>query len=549
MKRNLLPILFLYIFAASCSPKTAPTTFAANNDRPKLVVGVVIDQMRWDYLYRYYERYGSGGFKRLMNDGFNCQNTMISYIPSYTAPGHAGIYTGSVPSVNGIAANNWVDNLTGREWYCAEDTTVTPVGCTGATGLMSPRNLITTTVTDELKLATNMRARVYGVSIKDRGAIFPAGHLANGAYWYDDATGNFCSSSYYSNSSPAWLQSFNGRHVPDSLLNLNWNLLYNADTYTQSTADDSKYEGTLKKEKAPVFPHITDGLKEKDKYGAIRVMPAGNTLSVMMAKACAEGEHLGQGSATDFLCLSLSSTDYAGHNYGPNAMEIEDMYLRLDNEIAGLLSYLDNKVGKGNYLFFLTADHGAAHNATYLTDMNVPAGTESKETENNVNAYLKSIYNTDKLVAHYMNYQLYLNEGAISAAKLDRDKVKNSIMEWMNKRPEVSYIIDMERMEKTAIPEPIRTMVTNGYYHLRSGCMQVILNPAWYEASRPTGTTHGTWNPYDAHIPLLWYGWHIPAGETHETVRMCDIAPTVAALLHIQMPNGNVGTVIKQIKK
>ena len=285
-----LLILCLFSFAAQAQQKIP--------ERPKLVVGLVVDQMRWDYLYRYYDRFGSGGFRRLMNEGFNCEQTYINYVPAYTAPGHACVYTGSVPAIHGIAGNNWIDNRTGKNWYCTEDTTVLPLGGSLRAGQMSPRNLLSSTVTDELRLATNFRSRVYGIALKDRGAILPAGHLGNGAFWFDDSTGSFISSNYYGKALPDWLNRFNARHLPDSFLAKDWNLLYPAATYTQSLPDDNPYEGLSRNEKKPVFPHKA---QSPLRFSRLRSIPAGNTYTLRAARACLEGEGLGNRGFTDFL--------------------------------------------------------------------------------------------------------------------------------------------------------------------------------------------------------------------------------------------------------
>jgi predicted AlkP superfamily pyrophosphatase or phosphodiesterase len=514
--------------------------------RPKLVVGIVIDQMRWDYLYRFSNRYGNDGFKRLMNNGFNCQNTLIDYLPTYTAPGHTCIYTGSVPALHGIVANDWVDIRTGKEWYCTEDTTVKSVGG-GKAGLMSPRNLLASTITDELRLATNFKSRTFGVSIKDRGAILPAGHAANAAYWFDDENGSFITSDYYQASLPVWLQNFNQRKIADSLMKLDWNTLYNVDTYTESTADNNTYEGKSKGETTPVFPHKTS---LETTLAAIRATPYGNTITRLMAEACIDGEQLGQKGNTDFIAISFSSTDYVGHKYGPNAIETEDTYLRLDKDLALLLNYLDKKVGKENYTLFLTADHGAAHNAGFLQDNKIPAKSVTIEKINKqLNQFLQQKYGDSTIVNSLMNYQVYLNENAITANQLDREQVRTEIMNWFRVQDGVTQVLDLEHPEKSIVPEPLKSMVTNGYFPNRCGTIQIILNPGWYSGYGNTGTTHGSWNPYDAHIPLLWYGWGIPKGETFRTTHMTDISATLAALLHIQVPNACVGKVIEEIKK
>lgn len=537
MKRYILIIIGLSATFFSYGKK------ATKVNRPRLVVGIVVDQMRWDYLYRYYDHYGSGGFRRLMNDGFNCQNTMINYLPSYTAPGHTCIYTGSVPSIHGIAANDWYDATTGKTVYCTDDTEHAVVdGHTGGIS-MSPRNLKVTTITDELRLATNFRSRVYGVAIKDRGSILPAGHLANGAYWLDDSTGSFCSSTYYKNTSPEWLKAFNNRKVTDSLIAAGWQTLDDVNTgYAQSVSNGSKYGGKLKGEQNAGFPHsISTELKPAERYNAFKATPGGNYLTLLAAMACRDGEHLGEGDFTDFLAISLSSTDYAGHTFAPNSIEAEDMYRRLDGQLAMLLQYLDKTIGKGNYTVFLSADHGAAHNPQFLLDNNVPAGLLSKDYKAEVNTYLAGIYKQQGIIRYYTNYQLYVDDSVIRSTGLDRNKVRESIIDQLNTMPELAYAVDMENMDRTAVPEPLRTMLINGYSRGRSGSIALIPQPAWFEGHGKTGTTHGTWNPYDTHIPLLWYGWGIPTGETNTEVHMTDISATLAALLHIQMPNGCIG--------
>jgi predicted AlkP superfamily pyrophosphatase or phosphodiesterase len=542
-------IILLIIGSSSCVQRQ--TTI----NRPKIVIGLVVDQMRWDYLYRYYDRYGNGGFKRLLKDGYNCQNANIDYLPSFTGPGHACIYTGSVPSIHGIAGNNWIDNQTGRNWYCVDDDKVSLAGDKSKTASYSPHNMLTTTITDELRLATNFRSRVFGIAIKDRGAILPAGHTGNAAYWYNDKTGDFVTSTYYDTAyqNPAWLQAFNKQELADKLAKQNWLLLYVDSTYKQSVKDQNDYEDPFKGENNPVFPHKFNELARADRISAIKSTPAGNTLTLNMARACIEGEKLGKNMNADFLCVSLSSTDYAGHQFAPNAVELEDMYLRLDKEIDSFLCFLDKSFGRSNYLFFLTADHGGAHNPKFLNDHKIPAGIAFNLTAD-LNSYLRDQFKKDSLVRGIVNYQVFLNEEAIAGNKsLNRDAIKTGIRNWIldkmtaTYRIPVSYVIDMEDVNRYTVPEPIRTMAINGYNHQRSGCLQIILNPGWFESDRFTGTTHGSWNPYDSHIPLIWYGWHIPKGETNKPCNMTDISATLAALLHIQAPNGCIGKPIIEI--
>jgi len=519
-------------------------------DRPKLVVGVVIDQMRYDYLYRFHDRYGDDGFKRLLSHGFSCENTEINYIPTFTAPGHACIYTGSVPAIHGIAGNDWIDNETCTSVYCVEDTSVTALAGAGKAGLMSPRNLLSSTIADELKLATNFRSKVFGISLKDRGAVIPAGHLGNGAYWYDDASGTLISSSYYGRELPQWLVNFNNQKQSDSFIRQDWNTLYPIATYTQSSPDDNRYEGTYKGEQRPVFPHKGN---TQGKFSHLRRIPAGNTYTLNAARACIEGELLGADAITDFLAVSLSTTDYIGHQFGPNAVEIEDMYLRLDSDLAAFITYLDKKVGEGQYLLFLTADHGGAHNAQFLRDNNLPGGSASQpRLAQEISKLLHTDFplrqskGADLLVA-VSNDQVYLNEEAILANGYELKQIKARIKHLVERQPEIAYVLDMSETGNAAIPEKIKKMAINGYNRLRSGQLFIIYHPGWYAGYSPTGTTHGTWHPYDAHIPLLWYGWKLPKGTANRTIHMEDIAATLAALLRIQMPNGCIGEVISEV--
>lgn len=516
--------------------------------RPKLVVGIVVDQMRWDYLYRYYNRFGEDGFKRMLNEGFSCENTMINYLPSYTAVGHTVIYTGSVPAIDGIVGNDWIDQNTGRKWYCTEDTTVTGIGPTGKAGKMSPRNNLVSTITDELRLATNFQSKVVGISLKDRASILPAGHTANGAFWFDDSTASFITSSYYMDELPGWVKKFNDQKEPEKLMVSNWNTLYPIGTYMQSTADNVNWEGKFKKENEPVFPHDLKTIYNED-HENLRSTPFGNTLTLDFAKAAVNGYNLGKGAATDFLTINCASTDYVGHKYGPNSIEVEDTYLRLDKDLASFFRFLDEKAGKGNYLVFLSADHGAAHAIGFMREHNLPADfLDQKKIL--LNEYLKEQFGIEDLTIHNINYHISFDEHKIKSANLDRQSVKNAAIAFLQKQPGVQFAVDIENIGSSPIPEPVKRNIINGYNPKRCGPVMIIPEPGWFGGKEGgTGTTHGNWNPYDTHIPLLFMGWGIKHGSTNRTVQMSDISPTLAALLHIQMPNGSVGKVIEEVIK
>lgn len=542
---------FTYSFAQSSKPWLVPAGKAPMQNpgpaRPKLVVGIVVDQMRWDYLYRYYDRYGKDGFRRLLGEGFSCDNTLINYLPSFTAVGHTCVFTGSVPALSGISGNEWIEQLSGKMVYCTEDSTVSTVGADNASGKMSPRNLLVSTVTDELRMATNYQSKVVGVSLKDRASILPAGHTANAAFWLDDATGNFVTSTYYMKELPAWVDAYNKTRPIDQLIKNGWTTLYPIDTYKNSDSDDQPYEGKYSGEPASTFPHHIDEAYKKSK-GTFRPTPFGNTLTLDFARQAVEGYQLGSGGATDFLTINCASTDYVGHMFGPNSIEVEDTYLRLDQDLGKFFTYLDGKLGKGQYTVFLTADHGAAHAIGYMQKHEIPADFwDSRPLVDSLNRILAVRYGVEKLIRSGINYQLNFDLGKIDALKLDPGEIKKICIAWLERQPGISYAVDVAKIGEAPVPEPLKSMIINGYNFKRSGAVQIVLTAGWFEGYGKTGTTHGTWNPYDTHIPLLFMGWGIKAGHTNADVHMTDIAPTVAALLHIQMPNGAVGKPIREV--
>ncbi len=519
--------------------------------RPKLVVGLMVDQMRWDYLYRFADRYGDDGFKRLLNEGFSCENTLLNYIPTLTAIGHSSVYTGSVPSIHGIAGNDWIIQATGQPMYCTQDDNVQGVGTQAKEGQQSPRNLLASTITDQLKLATNFQSKVIGISLKDRGGILPAGHFADAAYWLEGKSGNWISSTFYMEKLPHWVETFNKQKLADKYLKQDWNTLYPIETYTNSTADDSPYERKWPGEEAPTFPRKTSMLMKDAGYELIKTTPQGNTLTLDFAKVALEQEQLGSNPTghTDFLCVSLSATDYVGHRYSLSAVEIEDTYLRLDKDIADFIAYLDEHVGKGNYTFFLTADHAASYNPMYYTDQKGNAGyLFTRQIQRHLNSELDAKFGSDKIVRSLLNYQVHLNYTLIDSLQLHLQEVKETIINSLNKEEGITYVVDMEGNQNMFIPAPLREKIINGYNRRHSGAIQIIADPQWYASTpRSPGTTHGVWSAYDSHIPLIFMGWGIQSGVSNKEVHVVDIAPTLASLLHIMEPNGNIGKPIVEV--
>jgi len=522
--------------------------------RPKLVIGIVIDQMRWDYLYRYNDLFkADGGFKRLLNNGFSCENTFIPYVPTVTGAGHTCIYTGSVPAIHGIVGNNWFDNIDNRAYYCTDDSTVHAVGDTTVDVRMSPKNMFATTIGDELRMATNFKSKVIGLSLKDRAAILPAGHAANGAYWYDKK-GYFISSSYYMDSVPTWVETFNKRRVADSLYSLAWvkylpwNLTTQSYAYDQYAEDASAYSDRPFGKNQSQLPYDLSKYIGKD-YSKIATTPQGNVLLEMMAEAAVSNEQLGKGTATDMLTVSFSSPDYIGHAYGPDSYEQLDDYVRLDDVLAKFFNFLDSTVGKGQYTLFLTADHGVSHIPGFDSTHHLPGGYfYGDSTVKEMNQQLAAKFGTDSLVKGIDNFQVYLNHPLIQSASLDKKAIEEWVIHYLQQQTAVAQAFDLKDIGNYPVTAMQKEMVVNGYFPSRAGDVQIIVKPGFVEGGGPADS-HGVWNPYDSHIPLLWYGWGIKQGASNKEVYMTDIAPTVAALLHIQMPDGCIGKVIPDVMK
>lgn len=511
--------------------------------RPKVVIGLVVDQMRWDYLYKYYDRYTDNGFKRLMRDGYNFQNTLIPYAPSVTSAGHATIYTGTVSAIHGIVGNDWIDRETNTRKYSCTDNFVNSIGTNSSEGKMSPVNLLTTTIGDELRLSNNFKSRVFGIALKNRGAILSAGRSANAAYWLNDSSGNWITSSWYMQHLPEWLQQFNNKKLSDSLLSNNWNTLYPLNTYVNSTPNGPGFKKRSWDKEASSFPHEFKK-KKGSNYGDLRFSPFGNTLTLELAKQLLISEKVGD-SVTDMLCVSLSSTDYVTHEYGVNSVETEDTYLQLDKELAAFFSFLDKRYGN-DYVLFLTADHGGLYPPAYLKEHSISTGSlYTWKLPDELNVLLKN-FSTAPLISAVMENQVYFNHRIIDSLQLDMNAIKKTVTDYLLLKKEILTVLDYAHPEKWMIPEIIKNYFMNGFYAARSGDLQVILKSE-YSDNREFGTEHGSIFKYDTHIPLIFFGWNIPKGNAYREVYMTDIAPTISSLLHIQMPGGTTGKSLIEI--
>ncbi|MGF1559601.1 MAG: alkaline phosphatase PafA [Flavobacteriaceae bacterium] len=542
-RRSLL-ILFIALatFTANAQKNKKEEKRIEIKSTPKLVVGIVVDQMRYDYLTRFWDHYGQDGFKRFINEGFNCKNNHFNYAPTSTGPGHASVYTGASPSMHGIIGNDWYDKEAGASVYCASDNTYESIGTTSDAGKMSPHRMNVTTIADELRLHTQMRGKTIAISLKDRGAVLPGGHTANAAYWFHGSDeGKWITSSYYMSVLPKWVIDFNGANNLEQYKKP-WTTLKDISTYVESGLDNTAYEGLIKGEPAPVFPHDLPSYWESNgKYDLLRATPFGNNMTTDFAIEALEKELLGLDDNTDFLAISYSSTDYVGHQYGVNSKEVQDTYIRLDADLARLFKALDDQVGKDGYTVFLTSDHGAVDVPAYLRDQKIPADYfEFNALKPKFEEFLNYTFGTTDIIKNFSNYQFFLDHQLVKNLDLDIDQAQELIAKELLTYNHIEQVYTASQMRNNQYTMGLPYILQNGYNQKRSGDVLIVLRPDVISYSR-TGSTHGSPQIYDTHVPLLFYGKGIKAGSTVERTEIPDIAPTISALLGIAFPSGTTG--------
>ncbi|MGA2824071.1 MAG: alkaline phosphatase PafA [Bacteroidales bacterium] len=538
MKRIFMLLIFISFFQTISAGK--------GNERrlqPRLIIGIVVDQMRYDYLYRFYDQYTEKGFKRLLNEGMNFTFTQYNYIPTFTGPGHSSIYTGTTPYYHGIISNDWYDKKLKKTIYCVKDTDVKAVGADNTEGQMSPKNLLGTTMTDQLRMSNNGHSRVFSISLKDRAAILPGGHMANAAYWYDGKSGNFISSTYYIKELPAWVNDFNERKLPAMLMNSGWQLDSDKN-YETSLPDNGPGEEDIFREGKTTFPHQFTKLSDTLKRERIKDTPFGNELLTDFLTELLKNEKPGQSKYCDFLAVSFSSTDYVGHAYGPNSMEVMDTYLKLDRQIARILDTLDRCVGKNNYLLFLTADHGVKPNSAYLETNRIDAGHDmTRSIREQLLEFCKSQFGTPLIIEAMQDNQIYLNHLLLDSLKINIKEIDSKLISFMRVNfPFMGLILTKEELITRTPARSMNSFILNGFNIRRSGdiLFDLIQNylTSGYEEK---GTTHESSYDYDTHVPLIFFGWHIEKGESNREVFVEDIAPTITNLIHIQEPDATIG--------
>jgi predicted AlkP superfamily pyrophosphatase or phosphodiesterase len=537
------------------------TAAAAQTKRPRLVLLIAVDQFRYDYLERFGDLFGAGGLRRLTRDGASWAECNYDHVPTETAPGHATMLTGAWPSETGIIANQWFDRIEGKSVENVRDDSVRLLGGAGEQP-SSPRNLLASTLGDQLKLVTARRARVVGVSLKNRAAILPAGRMADGAYWYSNQTGTFVSSTYYFDKLPDWAARFNAAKPADKFFGAKWERLLPVREYEQRAgADDAPWEkGT---DKRPyVFPYVIDGgLKEPGPafYGALDYSPYANDLVLAFAEAALLNEKLGADEDTDVLTVSFSANDIVGHRYGPYSHEAMDMTLRVDRQIARLLEIVDARVGLSNTVVAFTADHGVAPSPEHAAEMGLPGGrVNPADILTAVRNRIRARYGkpgdkdtTADYVQTFSNGQVYLNRAALERDGVSMEEAERVAGEAALTVPGISrYFTRTQLMAGGVAPgDALARRVLHGYSQKRSGDVVVIQEAFKYISSGTYGATHGAPYAYDTHVPLIIMGGGLAPGRYLNAATPADIAPTLARILSVEPPSSATGRVLAEAFK
>ncbi len=535
------------LLALACTPLAQAqhrSGLGAPPARPRLVVGITVDQMRYDFLYRYWACYGKGGIKRLVQKGYSFEQAHYPYAPTVTGPGHASLFTGTSPAYHGIAGNHWWVRQAGAETYCTADSTVQGLGAKGEAGQMSPRNLLTTTIGDELKFATRGQGKVIGVALKDRGSILPAGHRADAAYWFDTKSGNWISSNYYMSTLPDWVSSFNTQKSAGNYLQQPWAPLLPAEAYNHLAGPDSSlYEGQVTAGAGTRMPVDIPRFVPRAGYGLLYNSGLGIHVTTDFALAALSQEQLGKrAGTTDMLCLSYSSTDVVGHIFGPDSWEVMDTYLRLDRDLERLLDAIDDQVGLKNVLVFLSADHGVVQVPDLAASQKLPAGRYAQnQARQAAEARLAERYGAGTYVLAEQGEQLYLNRPYLKERRISVDEAAAVAAEAVRALPWCQNAWGAWALKAAAVTDPFARRLALGAHPERSGDVYFLPRPGFIESERSRGTTHGTPYSYDTHVPMLFFGWGVPKGQSRQAVSITDIAPTVSSLLKMMEPSGCIG--------
>ena len=515
-------------------------------DKPRLVIGIVVEQLKYDQLEKFRDKLGENGIKRLINEGTYFKNASFDYMLTQSAPGHATISTGTEPSFHGITSDNWYLPLRNELIYCTKDINVNPVGGSFESGLNSPVNLNASTFSDELEMATNQKSKVFGIGLKENSAILSAGHSADGVFWFDNTTGTWMTSSYYAVALPGWVQDFNSMKYPDSYLNSIWNLFRPAEDYADCLPDSNSFEAGFNS--VNYFPYDLKKLRSKgmfnsrNDYSLLRETPFGNTLTTSFAIRLIENEKLGKDDVIDYLSICYSSTDNIGHRFGPSSVEMGDAILRLDDEIKNILSYLNDSIGKKNVLIYFTSSHGISEIPAVLESKRIPAGYfKQDQALQLLRSYLNAVYGEGDWVKGYSERQVYLNRTLIEDARIPLEEVQKKVARFLVQFSGVAAAYPYSAFEANDFGNGNLKRIINNFSPQRSGDVIITLNPGWIEKDGDYVTNHNSPYEYDSHVPLIWYGWTVNRSSISRKVNMTDIAATLSSLCKVPYPNACTG--------
>lgn len=506
----------------------------AAQEPPRLVVGIMVGQMRYDYLARYAHRFGDDGFKKLINEGMSFSEVNYGHLYTQAPISQATVATGAWPSEHGISALRWYNQLEGKKYYCVADKNAYTVGSPTKRGSRSPWLMKSTTFSDQLKLATQWKARVYTVGFRDYDAILPGGSFADAAYWYDVLEGNWVTSSFYQRSLPEWLRQFNQQNHPDSLLNYKWNLTHDLGTYTASRSDRNEYEPGFGRNQNG-FPYRLRWLNRNETdFEIFGYTPLADGQTRLLATQLVESEKLGRDAIPDFLAVSFSASDHIDDLFGPYAVEMEDYFIRLDKQIAALLKSLEKQVGKEHLLVYLTAAHGASPSPVYLRQMGANADIFThRSTVVLLKSYLRAIYGDGNWIPYYNGQQLYLNQMLIEDKGLKLVDVQRKTVEFLTQLYGVAHAVAGTDLRGQAFSHGLLRKMQQSWHPNRSGDVCINLNPNWVEGGQEV--VH-TGYRYDTHVPLIWYGGQIPHGKRAQPLTPNSIAPTICHILGTELP-------------
>lgn len=514
-------------------------------EKPKLVIGIIVEQLRYDQLEKFRDRFNENGIKRLLNEGTYFKNASYNYMLTQSAPGHATIATGTEPSFHGITSDSWYLPLKNEMVYCTQDNTVNPTGGSFESGLHSPVNLLASTFSDELEMASNGKAKVFSVGLRESSAILSAGHTANGVYWYDNGTGSWMSSSWYRDSLASWVNDFNALRLSDTYLNNPWTLLKQKKDYLDCLPDTNNYESGFNG--INYFPYDLKKMSSKGvinskrDYSLLRETPFGNSFTGDFALRLIKEERLGKDDITDYLAICFSSTDYIGHRFGPSSTETADAILRLDGDIESLLNYLNDSIGKKNYLVYFTSAHGVSEIPLVLEKNRVPTGYfKPTQALQLLKSYLNAVYGQGDWVKGYYEKQIFLNRVLIEDAKIPLEDIQKKVSRFLVQFSGVATAYPYTSFEANDFSNGHLKRIMNSFTPQRSGDIIITLNPGWVEKSDWV-TNHNSPYEYDSHVPLIWYGWTVNRASVTRKVSITDIAATLASLCKVPYPNACTG--------